>query len=43
MTIHLMPGLWFDDWGIEITESVRITDGAAEPFCHYPRKLLVKD
>jgi len=43
MTIHLMPGLWFDDWGLEITESVRITDSGAEPFCDTPRKLLVKD
>jgi ectoine hydrolase len=43
MTIHLMPGLWFDDWGLEITESVRITEGAAERFCGTPRKLFVKD
>ncbi len=43
MAIHLMPGLWLDDWGIEITESVRITETGVEILCSVPRKLLVKD
>ncbi|MDA7425839.1 M24 family metallopeptidase [Thalassococcus lentus] len=43
MTFHFMPGLWMDDWGMEITESILITEnGAAEPFCDRPRKLFVK-
>jgi len=43
MTFHLMPGVWMDDWGIEISESIRITeDGAAEVFCNRPRELIVK-
>ncbi|MCC2663921.1 MAG: ectoine utilization protein EutD [Geminicoccaceae bacterium] len=42
MTFHLIPAIWQDDWGLEITESFLVTDRGAEPFCHYPRKLLVK-
>lgn len=43
MTFHFMTGLWMDDWGFEITESIRI--GAQGPEClsNVPRKLLVKD
>jgi Xaa-Pro aminopeptidase len=43
MTFHLMPALWFDDWGIEISESIRITEAGGEPFCTTPRRLFVKD
>ena len=42
MTFHLIPAIWQDDWGLEITESFLVTDRGAEPFCRYPRKLLVK-
>ncbi|CAD0183177.1 Creatinase [Ruegeria sp. THAF57] len=43
MTFHFMPGLWMDDWGFEITESILITEtGSAECFCDRPRKLFVK-
>ena len=42
MTFHFMPGLWFDDWGIEITESIVITDAGAEPLANVPRKLFAK-
>ncbi len=44
MTFHFMPGLWMDGWGLEITESILITDdGPAETFCSIDRKLFVKD
>jgi len=43
MCFHFMPGLWQDDWGLEITESLLITESGAQPFCHYPRKLLIKN
>ena len=43
MTFHFMPGLWMDDWGLEITESILIRDtGPAETLCTQPRKLFVK-
>ena len=43
MTFHLIPAIWQEDWGLEITESFLVTAGGAEPFCTYPRRLLVKD
>ncbi len=42
MTFHFIPALWFDDWGVEITESIRITNAGAEPLAETPRKLMVK-
>jgi len=43
MTFHFMTGLWMDDWGFEITESIVIGEGAPECLADVPRKLLVKD
>lgn len=43
MTFHFMPGLWYDDWGLEITESILITADGAEKFTDLPAKLWVKD
>ncbi|WP_424983953.1 M24 family metallopeptidase [Maritalea sp. S77] len=44
MTFHFMPGIWENDWGLEITESILIKDkGPAETLCNRPRKLYVKD
>ncbi|MBV2360194.1 M24 family metallopeptidase [Thalassococcus sp. CAU 1522] len=43
MTFHFMPGLWMDDWGLEITETILIRDtGPAEALCDRPRQLFVK-
>ena len=42
MTIHFMPGIWLDDWGIAISETIRITETGAEAFCDFPRRLFVK-
>ena len=43
MTIHIIPGIWKEDWGIEISECVRVTENGVEPFCSTPRHLFVKD
>ncbi len=44
MCFHFMPGIWMDDWGLEITEPILIAeDGPARPFCNLPRKLVVKE
>lgn len=43
MTFHFMPGLWMDNWGLEITESILIREhGAAETLCNRPREMFVK-
>ena len=43
MTFHFMPGIWQDDWGLEITESILITDAGVEALADTPRKLFVKE
>jgi ectoine hydrolase len=43
MTFHFMPALWHDDWGLEITETVRIRDGKpAECLANVPRMLSTR-
>ncbi len=43
MTFHFMTGLWMEDWGFEITESIRIGSTGPECLSNVPRKLFVKD
>lgn len=43
MTFHFMTGLWLEDWGLEITESIAISASGAECLASVPRKLVVKD
>ena len=43
MTFHFMSGLWMDGWGLEITESFAVTDGAPECLANVPRELFVVD
>ena len=43
MTLHFMTGLWMEDWGFEITESIRIGENGPECLADVPRKMLVKD
>ena len=43
MTVHLMPALWMETFGLEITEPVRIRENApAECLAKVPRGMLVK-
>lgn len=42
MTFHFMTGLWLEDWGMEITESIVIGANGPECLANVPRKLLVK-
>ena len=44
MTFHFMPGLWTDDWGLEITETLRVREsGPAECLADVSREMLIKD
>lgn len=43
MTFHFMPALWQTDWGMEITESLLITENGCEPLANVDRKLFVKE
>lgn len=42
MTFHFMSGLWLDTMGLEITESIVITDTGVECLAQVPRQLFVK-
>jgi len=42
MVFHFMSGLWMDDWGLEITESIVITEDKPECLADVPRQLFVK-
>jgi Xaa-Pro aminopeptidase len=42
MTIHCIPGIWKDDWGIEISECFRVTESGAAPLADFPRQLFIK-
>ncbi|MCE7791508.1 M24 family metallopeptidase [Salipaludibacillus sp. CUR1] len=42
MTFHLIPALWFDKYGIEISETFRVTEKGSETLTNYPRDLIIK-
>ncbi len=42
MTFHMIPGIWLDDCGVDISESFRITENGCETFTNIERKLFVK-
>ena len=42
MTFHFMPGIWQEDWGAEITESIVITKDGVETLSNFPRELFIK-
>jgi ectoine hydrolase len=42
MTFHFMSGLWLDTMGLEITESIVITDTGVDCLAKVPRQLFVK-
>ena len=42
MTFHFMTGLWLETMGMEITESIVITENGVECLSNVPRRLVVK-
>ncbi len=42
MTFHLMPALWLDDGGLEITEPILITENGVECLTETARRIFVK-
>ena len=43
MTFHFMTGLWLETMGLEITESILITERGVECLANVPRRLFVKE
>ena len=43
MCFHMILGMWQDDWGYEISETLRVTEaGPPEVLTRFPRQLFVK-
>lgn len=42
MTFHLIPGIWQDDFGVEISEPFRVTEQGCELFVNFSRQLYSK-
>jgi Xaa-Pro aminopeptidase len=43
MTIHVMLGMWMDDWGMEMSETTLITSDGVECLTNFPRQVHVID
>jgi len=43
MTFHCIPGMYFDDFGVSISESFVITEKGAVCFGQFERKLIIND
>jgi Xaa-Pro dipeptidase len=42
MCLHVIPGIWMDDWGVEISECIQITPSGGRPFADFERALITK-
>ncbi|MGM0603616.1 MAG: M24 family metallopeptidase [Bacillota bacterium] len=42
MTFHLIPIIWQDDIGFEMSSAIRITEDGCEEFYNFPKKLFTK-
>ena len=42
VTFHMIAVMQFGDWGVEASESVRVTEKSAETFCKFSRELHIK-
>lgn len=43
MTLHCIPALWLDQYGLVVSESFVVTDSGATPFGSVPRVLFARD
>ncbi|TSB48295.1 M24 family metallopeptidase [Alkalicoccobacillus porphyridii] len=42
MTFHVIPGMWFDSFGVELSESIRVTKTGCETLANFSRELFIK-
>jgi ectoine utilization protein EutD len=42
MTLHIIPALWMETWGIETSECVHVTEKGGRTLANFPRQLFVK-
>ncbi|MDH3694554.1 MAG: Xaa-Pro peptidase family protein [Gammaproteobacteria bacterium] len=41
MTVHVMLGMWMDDWGMELSETVAVSENGVECLTRFPREVFV--
>jgi ectoine hydrolase len=39
MTFHVITGIWMEDYGVEFSETIRVTDTGYEALSNFPRQL----
>ncbi|QQE79031.1 M24 family metallopeptidase [Alicyclobacillus sp. SO9] len=42
MTFHMIAGMWMDGYGVEMSETFRVTQTGCETLANFPRELAVK-
>jgi Xaa-Pro aminopeptidase len=42
MCLHIIPGIWMDDWGMEISECIQVTPSGGRALADFERNLIVK-
>lgn len=40
MTFHMIPGMWFDSYGVELSETFCVTENGCEVLADYPREIF---
>ncbi|MDX1609447.1 MAG: M24 family metallopeptidase [Halofilum sp. (in: g-proteobacteria)] len=43
MVLHVIPGIWQEDWGVEISECIHVTANGGQALADFRRELIVKD
>jgi len=43
MTLHCIPALWLEEYGLVVSESFVVTETGARTFASFPRKLFCVD
>ena len=43
VTFHMIAVMQFGNWGVEASESIRVTDNGYELFCNFSKELYLKN
>jgi ectoine hydrolase len=41
-TVHCILGMWMEDWGLEVSETILVTEKGAECLTNFPRELFIR-
>jgi Xaa-Pro aminopeptidase len=41
-TVHCILGMWMENWGLEVSETILVTETGAECLTNFPREVFVK-